>query len=122
MHTAAASDRLLRIEQILAESRRELDAMTRSGPDPAAAILSGAMTERLKNMTAEFKRYPATQLDRTDAVSMRLLLTDYMTALAHLRAVTRLAEQRLTSAAATLKGQVRFVERIIEDRESARLS
>ena len=122
VHSAPDSDRLLGIEEILADSRRELDAMARSGSDAGMMLLSGAMTERLRKTTAELRRRPASQIDQIDAVTMRLVLTDYMTALAHLRAVTRLAEQRIISAAATLKGQVRFVERIIEGGESAGLS
>ena len=106
--TSAA--RLGRLEEILATPHQAIDSHRGDEVDPADVALRTVMTERIRNTTAELERSRATEIDAIDACTMRLLLSDYKAAIQHLRAVVRMSEQRLTSAAAIIKRGARLRE------------
>jgi hypothetical protein len=100
-------ERLLRLEQILASSRSSAPAA--SGDDVADVMLASVMTDRIRGTSAELQR--GTTVDAAAAVAMRLLLSDYSTAVAHLRTVARATDRRLDSVAETIRSGARVVER-----------
>lgn len=115
------AERLLRLERIFADCTRSVHGSS-ARPDPVTMLVAGVMTERIQRTTSELQRRQAVPVDAIDAMTMRLLLTDYMQAVAHLRAVTRMSEQQLTSAANALKGGVRLVDRALDAARSSRES
>ena len=54
--------------------------------------------ERISRLTAELTQHAPADIDDIDRLAMRLLLNDYTAAVAHLRAATRLTEQRMADA------------------------
>jgi len=67
--------------------------------DPGQVHLSSVPLERIRALTLELQDRVATTLDDVDAITMRLLLNDYKTAVAHLRAVGNGVDARLQTAA-----------------------
>jgi hypothetical protein len=107
-----STTRLANLETILAE--------TTSGHTPAAAIggnaadvhLNSVPAERIRRLTAELDDESREAPDAVDAIVMRLLLDEYTSAVAHLRAVARLAAARVDRAAAPLREARRAMHRL----------
>ena len=95
---AHSARRLQRLEQILAESKTTPTASSLHDPDPARGHLSDVPLERIVRLTSELREGAETDGDDIDRLATRLLLTAYAVAVAHLRAVARLAEQRIAAA------------------------
>lgn len=113
-----SSQRLRQLEQILLTSKMPSVAAA-DERDPATRHLESASLERIRQMSALIERSDGLDED-VDAVAMRLLLNDYTTAVAHLRAVTREASKRLDSAAEPVNDLRRFLWRDGKLRESLR--
>jgi hypothetical protein len=101
------SERLLRLEQILAASGGSRGAAPNG--DAAELLLASVMTERIRKTTAELDR--DAPMDAAEALAMRLLLADYGAAVGQLRGVARIAERRLTDVADVMRNCKRDVER-----------
>lgn len=88
--------RLRELQRILAQSRTS----STSGEEDAAALHLAAMpVERIQRFTHTLASQPAQAgWDDVDGVTMRLLLDDYVDAVGHLRAVSRLAAARIDAA------------------------
>jgi hypothetical protein len=102
---------LQRLEQILAESNATLTATRDGTADPADVHLASVPLERIRRTTSELQLGSGIDIDDVDAVTMRLLLNDYTTAVAHLRAVARLTEQHITAATAPIQETRLLVQR-----------
>jgi hypothetical protein len=94
--TAEPSQRLQRLAQILAESK--LAIATSEVTDPADAHIASLPLERIRRLTLELTSRAAAAIDEIDGLAMRLLLNEYSVAVAHLREVARLAEQKIAAA------------------------
>jgi hypothetical protein len=105
--------RLQRLALILAESKPSASASARD-TDPADVHLDSVPLERIHRLTLELTQRASSDSDDVDGLAMRLLLNDYSSAVAHLRAVTRLTERRIADATAPIedaKLQVRHREK-----------
>jgi hypothetical protein len=101
------SARLAHLEHILSQttpgSRNEADA--------ADVHLASVPVERIRRLTAELQHDSSRQPDEIDALVMRLLINEYATAVAHLRAVARMAASRVDGAAAPMREARRALHR-----------
>lgn len=77
----------------------------------AHAHLNSVASERIRSRTAELQDLPPTA-DQPDIASIRLLLSEYSTAVGHLRAVARLAAATIDGAAEPLREARRTVHRL----------
>jgi len=114
--TRDASERLLEIERILAQSKTAFAPAGDADADPVQLHLASVPTERIRQFTAELRARPGIDHDDITVVTMRLLLNDYATAVAHLRAVARLAVSRVEGAAVTIRDsrkQLRREEKLL---------
>ena len=102
MSARTPAERLQRIEQILASSTPALTLAPLDPRDAATNHLQAAPLERMRQLTVELQARSDEGEDEVDALAMRLLLNDYATAVAHLRAVARDAGDRIEAAAAPL--------------------
>jgi hypothetical protein len=102
---------LRQLERIFARSKRSLAEARDEDADPATLHLAGVPGERLRLLTAELRACPDAGQDETAALAIRLLLSDYGTAVGHLRAVSRLAAARVDAAAATIRECQKAVRR-----------
>lgn len=59
--------------------------------------------DRIRRLTAELQRASDDDIDEIDAVTMRILLSDYTLTVGHLRAAARLAEQRVIAASVPIQ-------------------
>jgi hypothetical protein len=103
--------RLKRLEDILAQSR---SAPTRTGSDgdgPVQLLAATVPTERIGKLTSEQHERTSEPIDDVDNLTMRILLDDYTEAVAILRAIARLAEQRIANAGVPIEQTRRFVRR-----------
>jgi hypothetical protein len=105
-----ASRRLLELKRILAASPRAAGASGGSA-DAAALILHSVPTGRIRETTSLLNGPREADVDAADALAMRLLLADYVGAVERLRAVTKLADERLTRARTVIRRGVNRVER-----------
>jgi FkbM family methyltransferase len=103
-----ASERLLEIERILGQPAAA--APDEPDADPVALHLSAVPLERIRQLTSLLQDGSADN-DDVDAVAMRLLLNDYAAAVRHLRAVARLAADRVDAAAGPVRDSQLFLER-----------
>jgi hypothetical protein len=94
--------RLQRLAQILAESKAPASTSARD-TDPADVHIANVALERISRLAAELTQNAPTDIDDIDRLAMRLLLNDYTAAVAHLRAATRLTEQRMAEAHAAIQ-------------------
>jgi hypothetical protein len=92
-----SSWRLQRLAQILAESKALASTSARD-TDPTDVLIASVPLERISRLTAALTQQAPTGIDDIDRLAMRLLLNDYTAAVAHLRAATRLTEQRVAEA------------------------
>ena len=100
MHAASSdsSRRLRRLEQILADAKVATVTSPDGDTDPAETHLVVVPLDRIRRITAELQRATDEDIDEIDAVAMRILLSDYLLTVGHLRAAARLAEQRVAAA------------------------
>jgi hypothetical protein len=106
--SADGSARLAHFEQIPAETVSH--AATTDVHD-ARAQLNSVASERIRRLTAELQGLsPAA--DQADIAAIRLLLSEYSTAVGHLRAVARLAASTVDAAAEPLREARRTVHRL----------
>jgi hypothetical protein len=113
------AQRLLRLEEILAHSKFSgvaVDGTT----DRVKWHLDSVPLERIRQLTAELDARNGSVSDEIDAVAMRVLLNDYITAVQHLRSVARAAEAQLEAASAPLTDVRRFVWRELKLQEARR--
>ena len=108
MSARTPTERLQRLEQILSSSK---PALTLTMLDAATNHLQAAPLERLRQLTVELQSRSDSGHDEVDALAMRLLLNDYATAVAHLRAVARDAGERIDAAATPLNESRRAIWR-----------
>ncbi len=107
------SERLARLEQILAQTASGSGAIAADNGDVAEVHLSSVLTERIRLLTAELQG-TASPLDESDAVVMKLLLNEYSTAVGHLRAVARMAAATVDGVTAPMLEMDRAVHRYIK--------
>jgi hypothetical protein len=94
---------LQELEQILSQSVVPMSAQ-RGDADPVRVHLDSVPLERMRRLASELQQQSPDAADDLDSVMVRLLLNDYTAAIAHLRAVARLAEQNVASAGASIHG------------------
>lgn len=111
MSARTPAERLQRLEQILASSTPARTLAPLDPRDAATTHLQAAPLERMRQITVELQARSDNGQDDVDALAMRLLLNDYATAVAHLRAVARDAGDRIEAAAAPLKETRRAIWR-----------
>jgi cob(I)alamin adenosyltransferase len=102
------SQRLRRLQQILARPKL-VTGTADTGPDPAETHLASIDLERIRQVTCELQNRADEMPDDLDAVTARVLLNDYASAVGHLRAAARLAERRVASASAPIEEARRFI-------------
>jgi hypothetical protein len=88
------------LEQILAETTPAASGTEIADADAAHAHLSSVPLERIRRLTAAVHESPSSNPDEIDAMAMRLLLDEYKTAVAHLRAVANEAASHVDGAGA----------------------
>lgn len=114
------SQRLQRLEEILAASKASIAVFSGDERDAATVHLDSVPLERIRQITAELLERGDTGNDEIDALAARLLLNEYTVAVAHLRAVAREAGQSIDSAAVPLHEIRKFLWRDEKLRESRR--
>jgi|KBSSwiStaDraftv2_1062776.scaffolds.fasta_scaffold426088_2 hypothetical protein len=98
--------RLLDLERILAQSRS--GESTSGDADPVTLHIADVPVERIRRFTAELQGANGDR-DEIAAVTTRLLLNDYTTAVAHLRAVARISVTRIESALEPIRQCQKFL-------------
>ena len=114
-----AAKRLLDLERILAQSRGSEPAS--GDADPVTLHIADVPVERIRRFTAELQSANGDG-DEIAAVTTRLLLNDYTTAVAHLRAVARISVVRIESALEPIRQCQKFLrheEKIALKRQAA---
>lgn len=76
-------------------------------------MLNSVPTGRIRETTSLLNESRGTEVDAADVVAMRLLLLDYVGAVERLRAVTKLAEERLAHARIVIRRGKSRVERAL---------
>lgn len=104
-----AAKRLLDLERILAQSRTS-ESVGGGDVDPVTLHMADVPTERIRRFTTELQSANGDR-DEIAAVTMRLLLNDYTTAVAHLRAVARISVARIESALEPIRECQKFLRR-----------
>ena len=100
--------RLSQLEQILAATAgRTAPAVA----DAAGVHLSGVPADRIRGLTVLLHDGIERDVDAVDAIVMRLLLEEYVTAVGHLRAVARMAAAHIDGAAAPVREARRALHR-----------
>ena len=117
------SQRLRRLEDILA---RRSTSERRPDEELGGTTwhLSRIPFERIDALTAELRQRAGFENDETDALTARLLLNDYVSALTHLRAVAQAADARLADAAGEMGESRKLLrrEREMSEKRAARLA
>jgi hypothetical protein len=103
-----APRRLLDLERILAQSKTQ--TASAEDADPVMLHLGNVPADRIRRFTAELEGTRDGD-DAVAAVTMRLLLNDYASAVAHLRAVARLAIGRIDAATTPIRECQKFMRR-----------
>ena len=100
MHAASpdSSRRLRRLQQIIGDATIAVTASSDRDPDPHEAHLVVVPLDRIRRVTEELRNGASDDIDEIDAVTMRLLLSDYTLTVGHLRAAARLVQQRVAEA------------------------
>jgi hypothetical protein len=91
-------------------------AATKRGSDPADAHLASVPLDRIRRMTAELQQDSGND---NNATTVSPLLNDYTTAVTHLRAVARLAEERIAAAAGPIRDASKVVRRALKSAGNA---
>lgn len=114
------SRRLQRLEAQFA-SRPENDATPTNSSDLVEWQTRSVPLDRIAHLTMELQQRSGAVVDAVDGLAMRLLLNDYTASTTRLRAVTRVAEERIATASSCLRDVRAVVERELErDDESNR--
>jgi hypothetical protein len=110
LSTPSSADRLREIERIIAQTSYAVTS-NQGAEDSVAVHLADVPTARIRELTRILQQRPLDGNDDIDALAMRLLLNDYIAALAHLRAVARAAASLVDGAAVPVKQSQRFLRR-----------
>jgi hypothetical protein len=110
-----ASRRLLELKRILASSPRASAGASSESADAASLILHSVPAGRIRETTSLLNETRGTEVDAADALAMRLLLLDYVGAVERLRAVTKLADERLARARIVIRRGANRVERAVQE-------
>jgi hypothetical protein len=105
------SQRMLRLQRILADARQARPQTPASDGNSAQVHLASVPLDRIAQVTSELHARINAEIDDVDALAMQVLLNDYATAVAHLRAVARLAQHHVEAAAVPIDEARRFVRR-----------
>ena len=116
MSARLPSERVRLLDNILASSRHSLAGAMRVDVAPAELHLRSIPFERIQQLTAILKEGAAHAEDDVDRLCARLLLTDYVTAVGHLRAVAQIAAARIEATPQALKPARKFIHR--QEKES----
>lgn len=111
MSAGSHLQRLKRLQQMLAQSQSAPPRTAGDDAGPAELLAASVSTDRIGQLTSEQHERIGAPVDDIDSVTMRLLLDDYTKAVAILRAIARLAEQRIDSAGVPIEQTRRFVRR-----------
>jgi hypothetical protein len=114
------SERLARLQQILAQTSSGSNSGTADNADAAEVHLSSVLTERIRLLTTELQGIGSPGLDESDAVVVKLLLNEYSTAVGHLRAVARMAAATVDGVTAPMLEMERAVHRYIKTVDTRR--
>ena len=82
--------------------------------------MRSVMLDRIAHLTMELQQRSDAAIDAVDALEIRLLLNDYTASTTHLRAVTRIAKQGITTASSQLSGARTIIERELQRRARGR--
>jgi hypothetical protein len=110
--------RVARLEQILAETTGATTVGT-SGADAANVHLNSVPLERIRLLTEAVQTEAPRSIDQVDGVMMTLLLHEYASAVAHLRAVVRTAASAVDGADEPLSHARRAVDGYERELEAA---
>ena len=105
------SPRLARLDRILSQSPLHVATHAPTDTDPGQVHLTSVPLERIQSLTLELQERSPADADEVDAITMRLLLNDYKTAVAHLRAVANGVDSRLHAVGAELHESRKTVRR-----------
>ena len=103
-----APDRLTEIERLLAQTTYAATAND-GAENPVVGHLADVPAARIRELTRMLQQRSAEANDEIDVLAMRLLLNDYLTAIAHLRAVARVAASLVDGAAVPVEQADRFL-------------
>ena len=115
LHGLGDSRRLLELERILASSQRTSTQPVAAGTDINDVLLGRVLIDRIRETTTLLSGPDGDGIDAADLVAMRLLLSDYVTAVAYVRAATAAIEGRLARSAAVLKEDGRRIKGALEE-------
>lgn len=79
--------------------------------DPVAEHLAALRLDRIQQLAREIELRSEREPDELERITMRLLLDEYASALAHLRAIAREGARNVEQAPAPLKDVRRYVDR-----------
>ena len=108
------AQRLKRLHHILSQSK---PALAPPATD-TGELLASVSLDRIDRLTSEQHARIDEAIDDVDMVAMRLLLNEYMTAVGALRAVARLAEQRVDAAWVPIDQARRLVRRELKPKRT----
>ena len=112
-----SSDRLVRLTQILNGTSAPHVTST---SDAAEMHLRSVRLERIRELAAELDRRGGQTSEPVEGIAIRLLLDEYTAAVAHLRAVVRIAVNLVDSAPAPLKVVRKYVHQQVKRQEKRR--
>ena len=95
-------ERLAEIERLLAQTTAVMRANDHVA-DPVGVHLAEVPEARIRVLTRMLQPQPTDGNDDIDVLAMRLLLNDYIAAVAHLRAVARVAASLVDGVATPVK-------------------
>lgn len=89
-------------------------AVTADNADAAEVHLNSVPTERIRLLTAELRGTSSAAPDEIDVLVMQVLLNEYSNAVAHLRAVARIAAATVDGVVAPMVETERAVHRYVK--------
>ncbi|HEY6612905.1 MAG TPA: hypothetical protein VIZ32_00255, partial [Vicinamibacterales bacterium] len=89
--------------RVLAQTRSVMRANDDNVADPVGVHLAEVPEARIRVLTRMLQQQPTDGNDDIDVLAMRLLLNDYIAAVAHLRAVARVAASLVDGVTAPVK-------------------
>ena len=117
------SRRLQRLQSYVADKPPQADPTSTNSADVADWHMRSVMLDRIAHLTMELQQRSDAAIDAVDALEIRLLLNDYTASTTHLRAVTRIAKQGISTASSQLSGARTIIERELQrEEESGRSS
>jgi hypothetical protein len=112
------ADRIARLERIVASAPPVVDPLTGTTPEAVTRHLAGIPLDRIRQLSEELEG--PDHGDEIDALTIRLLLNDYIGAVARLRGVVRAAADRIDAAGSLVSEARGSVWREVKWRESGR--